>query len=138
MAVKEAKATVTRGRGSPKDEAKARSNARVEDAEARTRSFRTGMSTGPAGTPTLRQGGPILISLEGSKTRGQRPVLKGKRNKDKELSVATKMGTSLTLVNVPASCGWRQSFARRGSTLPITRNSDLDALGDLQIWCSGG
>ena len=95
MAVKEAKATVARARGSRNDEAKAKRKAKVEDAEALTTRIRTRTRTSPGEAPFLRQGGPVLSPLEGSKTRGLRPVPKRKRNKNKELSVATKMGTSL-------------------------------------------
>ena len=68
------------------------------------------------GTPTLRQGGPILSTLVGSKTRGLRPVLRRKLKKNKGLSVRRKMGTSLTPANVPASCGWPEKCARRSLT----------------------
>ena len=86
----------------------------MEDAEALTRRIRIKTRIGPGEIPILRQGGPILSPLEGSKTRGLLPIPKRKRNKNKELSGATKMGTSLTAVNVPASCGWRENCARRG------------------------
>ena len=116
----EARAMARRVSGSPKDEAKAKAKckAKVEDAEALTRRTRTRTRTrtrpGPGETPTLHQGGPTLSPLEGSRTRGLRPVPRRKRNKNKELSAATKMGTSVTPVNVPASCGWRENSARRG------------------------
>ena len=65
-----------------------------------------------------------------------RPVPRRKLNMNKELSVATKMGTSLTPVNVPASCGWRENCTRRSLMLPVPPNSDRDALGDQRTWCS--
>ena len=102
--------------GSPKDEAKAKakSKAKLEDAEALTARTRTRTRTGPGKAPTLHQGRPTLSPLEGSKTRGLRPNRKHKRNKNKELSLATKMRTSVSPVNVPASCRWRTNCARRG------------------------
>ena len=112
----EAGALVRRARGSLKVEAKAKakSKARGEDEEALTGRTSIRTRTGPGEKPTLCQGGPSLSPLEGSKTRGLRPVPRHKRNKKKELSVATKMGTSPTPVNIPASCGWRKNCARRG------------------------
>ena len=104
----------------PKDEAnaKVKRKAKVEDAEALTGRIttrtRTRSRTGPGGTPTLRQGKPILSPLGGSKTRDPRPVPKRKLNKNKEPCVAMRKGTSLIPVNVPASCGWRKNCARRG------------------------
>ena len=69
----EARAMARRARGSPKDEAKAKATnkAKVEDAEALTRSRRA--RTGPRETPTLNQWGPTLRPLECSKTQGLRP-----------------------------------------------------------------
>ena len=118
-----ARATPTRAkaRGSLKDEAKvnAKSKAKAEDEEAMIR--RTRIETGartrtsPGETPILHQGGS-LSPLGGSKTRGLRRVPRRKFNENKELSVATKMGTSLTPANVPASCAWRENCATRGLT----------------------
>ena len=73
-----ARAMASRAMGSPKDEAKAKgkNKAKVEDAEAVTRSTGTRARTGPGGTPTLHQGGQTLSPLESSKTRGLRPVRK--------------------------------------------------------------
>ena len=121
MAVKalRARAMAGKARVSLKDEAmaKVKLKAKVEDAEAltgRTRTTtRTRPRTGPEDIRTLRQEGPILSPPVCSKTRGLRPGSKRKLNKNKELSVATKMGTSLTPVNVLASCGWRKNCARR-------------------------
>ena len=62
----------------------------------------------------LRQGG-TLSPLVGNQTRDPRPVPRCKLNKNKGLSVPTKMGTSLTPANAPASCTWRVNFRRRGS-----------------------
>ena len=98
--------------------AKVKHKAKVEDAEAqtgRTRTrTRTRTGTGPGETPPLRQGGPILSPLVSSKRRGLRPVPRRKPNKNKGLSLPTKMETSLTPTNVPASCGWRENCRRRG------------------------
>ena len=105
-----------RAGGTLKDEAKAKAKikATLEDAKALTGRTRTRTWTAPGETPTLRKGGPILSPLEGSKAQGLRPVPRRKRNKNKESSMATKMVTSLVPVNLPASCGWRASCARRG------------------------
>ena len=141
--VLEARAMARKARVSLKDEANAKvmCKAKVEDAKAlarRTRTrIRTRTRTGPGETATLRQEGPILSPLVGSKTRRLRPVPRGNLNKNKKLSVPTKMGTSLTPANVPASYGWRKNRARSGLTLPVPPSSKRDALGDLQIWCSG-
>ena len=103
-----------RARGSLKDKAKekAKREAKAEDAKGLTRRIRTRTRTGPGETPTLPETGPILSPLEGSKTRFPRPVPGRKRNK--ELSVARRMGTSLTAINIFASCEWRKNCARRG------------------------
>ena len=69
--------------------------------------------------------------------RVARHVPRRKLNKNKGLSVPTKMATSLTPANVPASCGWQENCARRGLTLRVRLSSDRDAMGDLQTWCSG-
>ena len=90
----------------------------------------------PEGTPSLHQGG-TLSTVVGSGTQGLRPVPRHKPNKNKGLSVPTKMGTSQTPANVPASCSWRGNCRRRGLKLPAPPSSDRDAPGDLQIWCSG-
>ena len=106
--VPEARAMARKARVSLKDEARAKvkRKAKVEDAEAPTRRTRTGTrtrtSTGLGETLTLHQGGPILSPLVGSKKRGLRPVPRPKHNRNKELGVPTKMGTSLTPANVPA------------------------------------
>ena len=125
-----------------KDEGKAKvkRKATVEDVEALTRRTRTRIRTtsrtGPGETPTLHQGGPILSPLVGSETRRLRPVPRPNPDKNKELSLPTKMGTSVTPANVPASCGWRKNCARRGLMLPVPPSADRNALGDLQTWCS--
>ena len=84
------------------------------DEEALTASrTRTRTQTRPEGTPILRQGG-TLSPLVGKQTWDLRPVPRRKPNKNKGLSVPTKMGTSLTPVTAPASCAWHGSFRRRG------------------------
>ena len=67
-----ARVMATKARVSLKDEAKAKvkRKAKVEDAKALTGRTRTETRTGSGETPALRQGGPILSPLEGSKTRG--------------------------------------------------------------------
>ena len=118
--VPEARGKARKARGNLKDEAKAKvkHKAKVEDAEAlRRRTMTRTMTrtrTGPGQTSTLRQRGPILSLLVGSKTRGLRPVRRRKPNTNKGLSVPTKMGTNLTPANVPASCAWRENCRRRG------------------------
>ena len=125
------------GKRKSKERGKGQEKAKVGDAEALTRRVRPITRTGPGENPTLPLGGPIPCPLEGSKTRGLQSLPRRRRNKNKELSVATKMGTGLTPVNAPASCGWCARFATRGLMFPVPRRSDKDALGDLQIWCSG-
>ena len=49
--------------------------------------------------------------------------------------MTTKMGTSVTPVNAPASCGWRERFAGRGLMSAAPRSCERDALGDLHTWC---
>ena len=83
------------------------------------------------------QGGPILSPLVGSKIRDLRPVPRRKPNKNKGLSVLTKMRIVLTPASVLASRGWRKNCARRGLAGPLLLSSDRDALQDLQTWCSG-
>ena len=84
------------------------------DEEALTASqTRTRTRTRPEGTAILRQGG-TLSPLVGNQTRDLRPVPRRKPNKNKGLGVPTKMGTSLTPVNAPASCACHGSFRRRG------------------------
>ena len=125
-----------------KDAAKAKveRKAKVEDVEALTRRSttrtRTRTRTVPGEIPTLHQGGSIPSRLVGSKTQDLRPIPRRKLNKNKELSVPTKMGTRLTPVNFPDSCGWRENGARRGLTLRVPLSSDRDALRDVQTWCS--
>ena len=63
---------------------------------------RTRTRTSPEGTPILRQGG-TLSPLVGNQTRALQPVPTRKPNKNKGLSVPTKMGTSLTPANAPVS-----------------------------------
>ena len=67
------------------------------------------MRTSPEGTPILRQGG-TLSPLLGNQTRALRPVPRRNPNKNKGLSVPTKMGTSLTPANTPVSCAWCRNF----------------------------
>ena len=64
--------------------------------------------------PNPTPGGTNPEFSGGQLTGGPQPVPGRKRKNNKELSVAGKMGTSLTLVNVPASCRWRENCARRG------------------------
>ena len=98
-----------KARVSLKGEAKVKikRKAKVEDAEAprrRTRTrTRTRTSTGAGETPTLRQGGPILSPVVGSKTQDLRLVPRRRLNKNRGLSVPTKVGTILTPANDPAS-----------------------------------
>ena len=57
----------------------------------------------PEGGRSLQQGG-TLSPLVGSRTRGLRPFPRHKPNKNKGLSVPTKMGTSQTPANASVSC----------------------------------
>ena len=84
------------------------------DEEALTASrTSTRTQTRPEGTPILRHRG-TLSPLVGNQTRALRPVPRRKPNKNKGLSVPTKMGTSLTPANALVSCTWRGNFRRRG------------------------
>ena len=84
------------------------------DKEALTASrTRTETRTSPEGTPILRQGA-TLSPLVGNQTLDLRPVPRRKPNKNKGLSVPTKMGTSQTPANAPVSCAWRGNCRRRG------------------------
>ena len=65
------------------------------------------------GNPILHQGG-TLSPLLGNQPRDLRPVPRRKPNKNKGLSVPTKMGTSQTPANVPVSCPWCGKCRRRG------------------------
>ena len=76
MEALQARTMARKARVSLKDEAnaKVKRKAKVEDVDALTGRTRTRATTrtrtGPGKTRTLRQGGPILSPLEGSKTRG--------------------------------------------------------------------
>ena len=72
----------------------------------------------------------------GNQTRDLRPVPRHKPNRNKVLSVPPKMGTNQTPANAPVSCVWRGNCRRRGLKGAAPRNSDRDAPGELQIWCS--
>ena len=111
-----ARATPTRtvAKASPRAMAKAKIAKAKVDEEALTASrTRTGTRTSPEGTPILRQKG-TLSPLVGNQTRALQPVPRCKRNKNKGLSMPTKMGTSLTPANAPVSCARRGNFRRRG------------------------
>ena len=111
-----ARATPTRtvARASPRAMAKAKVARAKVDEEALTASLtRTRMRTGPEGTPILYQGG-TLCPLVGNQTRDLQPVPRHKHNRNKGLSVPTKMGTPQTPANVPVSCAWRGNYRRRG------------------------
>ena len=114
MAVASATPTRTVTRASPKAVAKAKRRAKVEEEAITASLIRTRTLTGPEGTPILHQGG-TLSPLVGSRIQGLRPIPRRKPNKNKGLSVPTKMETSLTPANVPASCVWRENCRRRGS-----------------------
>ena len=110
-----ARATPTRtvARVSPRAMAKGTVAKAKADEKALTAS-RTGTGTrsSPAGTTIIRQEG-TLSPLVGNQTRDLRPVPRRKPNKNKGLSVQTKMGTSPTPANAPVSCAWRPNFRRR-------------------------
>ena len=74
---------------------------------------RTRLLTSPEGTAILHQRG-TLSPLVGNPPRDLQPVPRAKPNKNKKISVPTKMGTSQTLANVPVSCTWRGNCRRRG------------------------
>ena len=134
-AVARAKPTRTVARASPRAMAKAKvAKAKVDDEALTASRTRTRTRTSLEGTPILRQGG-TLIPLVGNQTPDLRPVRRRKPNKNKGLSVPTKIGPSLTPANAPVSCAWRGNYRRRGLKLPAPRISDRDAPGDLQIWC---
>ena len=98
-----ARATPTRtvARASPRALAKAKVARAKADEEAMTASrTRTRTWTSQEGAPTLHQGG-TLCPLVGSQIRGLRPVLRRKPNKNKGISVPTKMATSQTPANAP-------------------------------------
>ena len=103
-----------------------------EEALAGSRT-RTRMRTSPERTPILRQGG-TLSPLVDDQTRDLRPVPRRKPNKNKGLSVPTKIGTSLTPANAPVSLRMARKLQKKG---PAPRSADRDTPGDLQIWCSG-
>ena len=65
------------------------------------------------GNPNTTPGGNSEPSV-GNQTRDLRCVPRRKPNKNKGLSVPTKMGTSLTPANAPVLCAWRGNFRRRG------------------------
>ena len=111
-----ARATPTRmvASASPKAMAKAKVARAQVDKEALTASrTRTRTRTSPEETPNPHQGG-TLSPLVGNQTRDLRPVPRPKPNKNKGLSVPTKMGTSQNHANVPVSCAWRGNCRRRG------------------------
>ena len=87
--------------------------AKVDDKALTASRTRTRTWTSPEGTPILRQGG-TLSPLVGNQTRDLRPVPRRKPNKNKGLSVPTKMGISLTPANAPVSCAWCGNFRRKG------------------------
>ena len=106
------------------------------DEEALTVSgTRTRTRSRSEGTSILRQGG-TLSPLVGIQPRALQPVPRRKPNKNKGLSVPTKIESSVTPANAPFSCAWLCDFRGRGLKLPAPRGSDRDAPGDLQIWCS--
>ena len=112
-AVARAAPTRTVARASPRALAKAQNSAKM-DKEALSASLTgTRTQTSPEGSPILHQGG-TLSPLVGSQIRGLRPVPRRKPNKNKKLSVPTKMGTGLTPANIPASCVWYESCRGRG------------------------
>ena len=76
---------------------------------------RTGTRTRTSleGIPILPQGG-TLSPLVGHQRRDLRPVPRRKPNKNKGLSVPTKMGISQIAANVPVSCAWRGNCRTRG------------------------
>ena len=97
------------GQGTSKGNGKHQGGKAKVDKEPLTASWtRTRMQT-----PILRQAG-ILSPLVGNQTRALRPVPRRKPNKNKGLSMPTKMGTSLTPANAPVSCTLRGIFRRRG------------------------
>ena len=105
--------TRTMAKASPRTMAKAKVAKAKDDEEALTASrTRTRMRTLPEGTPILHQGG-TLSPLVGNQTRDLRPVPRRKPNKNKGLSLPTKMGTSLMPASAPVSCAWRGKFTRR-------------------------
>ena len=116
LARAEARATQTRkvARASPRAVAKAKRRAEVDEEALIASLTRTETLTSLEGTPILHEGG-TLSPLVGSRIPGLRPVPRRKSNKNKGLSVPTKMGTSLLPANVPASCVWRENCRRRGS-----------------------
>ena len=113
-AVARATPTMRVARASPRAMAKAKVAKAKVDEEALTASrTRTRTQTSPEGSPILRQGG-TLSPLVGNETRDLRPVPRRKPNKNKGLSMPTKMGTSLTPASAPVSCAWCGKFRRRG------------------------
>ena len=108
-----ARATPTRtvARAGPRAMAKARAARAKVDEEALTANRTvTRIRTSPERTQILHQRG-ALSPLVGNQTWELRPVTRRKPNKSKGLSVPTKMGG--------------------------TSQTPANALGDLQIWCSG-
>ena len=85
-----ARSMARRAREGPKDKAKTKvkSEARVEDAEALTGRTGTRTRTGRGEASTLHQGGPTFEPSAGQRDPGLQPVLRRKRNKEKELRVA--------------------------------------------------
>ena len=100
-------------RASPRVVAKAQRRAKVDEEAMTASRTRTRTRTSTEGSPILHQGG-TLSPLVGSQIRGLRPVPRRKPNKNKRLSVPTKMGTSQTPANGPGSCTWRGKCRRRG------------------------
>ena len=106
--------TRTVAKAGPRAMAKAKVPEAKVDEEALTASrTRTRTRTRPEGTPILRQGG-TLSPLVGNQTRALRPVPRRKPNKNRGISVPTKMGTSPMPASAPVSCAWRRNFRRRG------------------------
>ena len=103
------------GRASRRAMAKAKvAKANVDEDALTASQTRTRTRTSPEGSPILRQGG-TLSPLVGKQTRDLRRVPRRKPNKNKGLSVPTKMGTSLLPANAPVSCAWRRKCRERGS-----------------------
>ena len=104
-----------RARGNLKDEAKAkaRNKAKLEKAAALTVRTRLRTMAGP-GNVTPTPGGINPEPSGGQQKTALRPVPRRKRKRNKELSLATKVGMSVPPINVPASCRWGTNCARRG------------------------
>ena len=106
--------TRTVARASPRAMAKASVPRTKLDEEALTASWtRTRTRASQEEPPFLHQGG-TLSPLVGNPTGELRPVPRRKPNKNKGLSVPTKMGISQTPANDPVSCASRGNCRRRG------------------------